>query len=62
MFTGLTIFVSIIGLFGLALYTTGQRTKEIGIRKVNRARNSGILIMFKKNFIKLVAVAFLIAT
>jgi putative ABC transport system permease protein len=62
MFTGLTIFVAVIGLFGLAFYTTRQRTKEIGIRKVNGARNSEILIMLNKNFIKLVAVAFLIAT
>jgi putative ABC transport system permease protein len=62
MFTGLTIFVAVIGLFGLALYTAGQRTKEIGIRKVNGARTSEILIMLNKYFIKLVAVAFLIAT
>jgi putative ABC transport system permease protein len=62
MFTGLTIFVAAIGLFGLALYTASQRTKEIGIRKVNGARNSEILIMLNKNFIKLVTIAFIIAT
>ena len=62
MFTGLAIFVAAIGLFGLALYTAGQRTKEIGIRKVNGARNLEILIMLNKNFIKWVAIAFVIAT
>jgi putative ABC transport system permease protein len=62
MFTGLTIFVAAIGLFGLAFYTTGKRTKEIGIRKVNGARNSEILIMLNKSFIILVTVAFVIAT
>jgi putative ABC transport system permease protein len=62
MFTGLTIFVAAMGLFGLALYTAGQRTKEIGIRKVNGARNSEILILLNKTFIKLVTVAFVIAT
>jgi putative ABC transport system permease protein len=61
MFTGFTIFVAAIGLFGLALYTARQRTKEIGIRKVNGARISEILIMLNQNFIKLVIVAFVIA-
>jgi putative ABC transport system permease protein len=61
LFTGLTIFVAAIGLFGLALYTASQRTKEICIRKVNGARNSEILIMLNRNFIKLVTIAFVIA-
>lgn len=62
MFTGLTVFVAAIGLFGLAIYTARQRTKEIGIRKVNGARNSEILIMLNKNFIQWVAIAFVMAT
>jgi putative ABC transport system permease protein len=62
MFTGLAIFVAAIGLFGLAIYSTSQRTKEIGIRKVNGASNSEILIMLNKNFVKWVAIAFVIAT
>jgi putative ABC transport system permease protein len=62
MFTGLAIFVAAIGLFGLAIYSANQRTKEIGIRKVNGARNSEILIMLNKNFVKWVAIAFVIAT
>jgi putative ABC transport system permease protein len=62
MFTGLAIFVAAIGLFGLAIYSARQRTKEIGIRKVNGARNSEILYMLNKNFIKWVVIAFFIAT
>jgi putative ABC transport system permease protein len=62
MFTGLAIFVASLGLFGLVIYSANQRTKEIGIRKVNGARNSEILIMLNKNFVKWVAIAFVIAT
>jgi putative ABC transport system permease protein len=62
MFTGLAIFVAAIGLFGLAIYSANKRTKEIGIRKVNGARNSEILIILNKNFVKWVAIAFVIAT
>jgi putative ABC transport system permease protein len=62
LFTGLAIFVAAIGLFGLAIYSARQRTKEIGIRKVNGAGNFDILFMLNKNFIKWVIVAFLIAT
>ncbi|MBK7710656.1 MAG: FtsX-like permease family protein [Bacteroidales bacterium] len=62
MFTGLAIFVASIGLFGLAIYTASQRSKEIGIRKVNGARSSEILVMLNKNFVKWVAIAFVIST
>jgi putative ABC transport system permease protein len=62
MFTGLAIFVAAIGLFGLTIYSASQRTKEIGIRKVNGARNFEILFMLNKNFIKWVVIAFFIAT
>jgi putative ABC transport system permease protein len=61
LFSMLAIFVAGIGLFGLALYSTNQRTKEIGIRKVNGARNSEILVLLNKDFIKWVAIAFVIA-
>jgi putative ABC transport system permease protein len=62
MFTGLAIFVAAIGLFGLTIYSASQRTKEIGIRKVNGAGNFEILFMLNKNFIKWVVIAFFIAT
>ena len=61
IFAGLTIFVACLGLFGLATFTIGQRNKEIGIRKVLGATVSGIVMLLSKDFLKLVAIAFLIA-
>ena len=61
LFSLLAVFVAGIGLFGLAVYSTNQRTKEIGIRKVNGARNSEILVLLNKEFVKWVAIAFVIA-
>jgi putative ABC transport system permease protein len=58
----LAIFISCLGLWGLALSTLGQRTKEIGIRKVNGAPLSGIWIMLNKDFVKWIAIAFILAT
>lgn len=60
-FTILVIVVSVLGLFGLALYSTRQRTKEIGIRKANGAKNMEILLMLSKDFTKWVLLAFTIA-
>ncbi|MEI6143624.1 MAG: ABC transporter permease [Mariniphaga sp.] len=62
LFTFLAIFIAAIGLFGLAVYSANQRTKEIGVRKVNGAKNSEILIMLNRNFAKWVVIAFVIAT
>lgn len=62
LFTFLAIFIAAIGLFGLAVYSANQRTKEIGIRKVNGAKDSEILIMLNRNFVKWVVLAFVIAT
>ena len=62
LFTFLAIFIAAIGLFGLAVYSANQRTKEIGVRKVNGAKNSEILIMLNRNFVKWVVIAFVIAT
>jgi putative ABC transport system permease protein len=58
----ISIFLSILGILGMILITIQQRTKEIGIRKVNGARISEILMMLNKDFIKWVAIAFVIAT
>ncbi|MHC2990248.1 hypothetical protein OB13_01080 [Pontibacter sp. HJ8] len=60
-FAGIAIFISCLGLFGLALFTAEQRKKEIGIRKVMGASVSGIVFMLSKDFLKLVLVANLIA-
>ncbi len=61
IFTSLTIFVACLGLFGLAIYTTEQRTKEIGIRKVLGASVLQITNMLSKDFLKLVLIACVIA-
>lgn len=58
---GLAILLACLGLFGLAAFTTVQRTKEIGIRRVLGANVSSITIMVAKNFLQLVSVAILIA-
>lgn len=54
------IFLSCLGLFGLAAFTVENRKKEIGVRKVLGASISGILIMIIKDFILLIAVAILV--
>lgn len=60
--TVITIFISCLGLFGLATLTAYQRTKEIGIRKVLGATVSGIVTMLSTDFVKLVFIAMLIAS
>ena len=57
----LAILVACMGLFGLASFTTLQRTKEIGIRKVLGASVPGILKLLYKEFAILIIVAFLVA-
>ena len=61
MFTAIAIFVSCIGLLGLTTYTIAQRTREIGIRKVIGASVGDILLLFSKQYFKLVLIANLIA-
>ncbi|MEP6748279.1 MAG: ABC transporter permease [Bacteroidota bacterium] len=61
-FAVLAIFISCLGLLGLASYSTLQRTKEIGVRKVLGASVSGIVGLLSKDFIKLVVIAIVIAT
>jgi len=62
IFAGMAIFISCLGLFGLAAYTAQVRTKEIGVRKVLGAHTTGIIRLLAKDFIKLVFIAILIAT
>jgi putative ABC transport system permease protein len=57
----LTIFVSCIGLFGLSVFATEKRRKEIGIRKVLGASVSGVATILSKDFLKLVIASLLIA-
>lgn len=58
---GLAIILACLGLFGLAAFTTLQRTKEIGIRRVLGANVSSITLLISKNFLVLVGIALLIA-
>ncbi len=62
VFAGVTIFVACLGLLGLATFTAEQRTKEIGIRKVLGASITNIVSLLSIDFIKLVFIAFVIAT
>ncbi|MHA4809638.1 ABC transporter permease [Flavitalea flava] len=62
LFAGLTIFISSLGLFGLATYMAENRIKEIGVRKVLGASVSGITTLLAKDFVKLVLAAFVIAS
>lgn len=60
--TGLSIFISCLGLLGLAIYTTNQRTKEIGVRKVLGASVSQIVALLSTEMVRLILLAFLIVT
>lgn len=60
-FTLLSILIASMGLFGLAAFAAGQRTKEIGIRKVLGASVQGIAGMLSKDFLKMVMLGFLVA-
>lgn len=59
--TGLSVLISCLGLFGLVIYITNQRTKEIGIRKVIGAKVTQIVFLLSKDFMQLIAIAFIIA-
>lgn len=58
----LAIIIACLGLFALVSHTVNRKVKEIGIRKVNGAKVSEVLVMLNKDFVKWVAIAFVIAT
>jgi putative ABC transport system permease protein len=60
-FTIIALIIACLGLFGLATFTAEQRTKEIGVRKVLGATVANIVAMLSKDFLKLVAIAAVIA-
>jgi putative ABC transport system permease protein len=61
VFSGMAIFIACLGLLGLVSYTTIQRGKEIGVRKVLGATVSSLLILLSKDFMKLILLALVIA-
>jgi putative ABC transport system permease protein len=61
VFTVIALFICSMGLFGLALIVTQNRTKEIGVRKVNGARVVEILTILNKDFLRWVLIAFVLA-
>ena len=62
IFAAIAIFLSCLGLYGLASFMAVQRTKEVGIRKVLGATAGSIVFLFSKEFMALVGIAFVIAS
>ena len=62
LFTILAILISCLGLFGLVSYVAEQKKKEIGIRKVLGASINSVVKLLTKDFVKLVGIAFVIAS
>ena len=62
IFTGMSVLISVLGLFGITFLMLNARIKEIGIRKINGAKISDIVTMLNAAFIKWVIAAFIIAT
>jgi predicted permease len=62
VFTSMAIFIGCLGLFGLATFMANQRTKEIGVRKALGASVESIIILFSKEYVKLIFIGFLLAS
>src|SRR5690349_22058125 len=60
-FSGLTIVIACLGLLGLAAFTTAQRTKEIGVRKVIGANVNSLVVLISKEFFVLVGIGLILA-
>lgn len=61
LFTCLAIFIGCLGLFGLATFMANQKTKEVGVRKVLGASVESIIVMFSKEYARLIVLGFLLA-
>lgn len=62
IFTGIAILICCLGLYGLVSFVVVQRTKEIGVRKVLGASVASIVTLLSKDFLKLVAIAIILAS
>jgi putative ABC transport system permease protein len=62
LFSALAVFVACLGLFGQSVFAADNRTKEIGIRKVNGAKVWEVMAMMNIAFVKWVIISFVIAT
>ena len=61
LFSLIAIFISIVGVFGLVVFDSECRRKEIGIRKVLGASTMGIIVMFNKSYFRILVICFVIA-
>lgn len=61
MYSFISIFLTCFGLFGMAFYATKQRTKEIGIRKINGANTLQIMLLLNKQFVGWICISFVFA-
>jgi putative ABC transport system permease protein len=61
IFAGVSIFIGCLGLYGLISFMANQKLREVGIRKVMGASVSSIVLLFSKEFVKLIVLAFFVA-
>jgi putative ABC transport system permease protein len=61
IFSIISLFISVLGLFGMVSFIVKRRIKEIGIRKINGAKVADILLMLNRDFLKWVVIAYMIA-
>ncbi|HYG03352.1 MAG TPA: ABC transporter permease [Chryseosolibacter sp.] len=62
IFTGLTVFIACLGLFGLSTFTLARKSREIGIRKIHGASSLQILYLLSRSYMLLIMVAFFVAS